>query len=156
MSNTTLQTSLEDLEKENQKLKEKYNSLVCKLEERLRCPVCLEVPTTGPVYNCLYGHSVCSSCYTGYNSDCPQCRVKMYKITSLLAATVIENIDHTCQHEGCGERFPADLLGIHHDQCNFRLVKCPALKCVDTIQFNNWSSWPMNAVPYGNCQSKSC
>ena len=110
MSKTTLQTSLEDLEKENQKLKEKYNTLVCKLEERLRCPVCLEVPTTGPVYNCLYGHSVCSSCYTGYNSDCPQCRVKMYKITSLLAATVIENIDHTCQHEGCGERLPADPL----------------------------------------------
>jgi hypothetical protein len=116
-SRSPTQTSLEDLEQENQKLKEKYNSLVCKLEERLRCPVCLEVPTTGPVYNCLYGHSVCSSCYTGYNSDCPQCRVKMYKITSLLAATVI------------GERFPADLLGIHHDQCNFRLVKCPALKC---------------------------
>ena len=113
------------------------NSLVSKLEERLRCPVCLEVPTTGPVYNCLYGHSVCSSCYTGYNSDCPQCRVKMYNITSLLAATVIDNIDHTCQHEGCGERFPADLLCIHHDQCNFRLVKCPALKCGDRMPFNS-------------------
>ena len=58
----------------------------------MRCPVCLEVPTTGPVYTCSAGHCVCTDCYKGPTSNCSMCRVKMNKNTSLLAATVIENI----------------------------------------------------------------
>ena len=32
-----------------------------RLEERVTCPVCLEVPTHGPMYSCANGHLVCAS-----------------------------------------------------------------------------------------------
>jgi hypothetical protein len=82
------------------------NMLTSQLEEWVRCPVCLEVPTTGPVYSCSAGHCVCSGCYKGHNSDRPMCRTKMHKNISLLAATVIENIEHSCKFDGCTERMP--------------------------------------------------
>ena len=37
-------------------------TLTEQLEERIKCPVCLEVPTSGPVYSCPQGHLVCSAC----------------------------------------------------------------------------------------------
>ena len=37
--------------------------------------------------------------------ECPTCRVKMEQGTSTLAVTVIENIEHQCDHEGCDQTF---------------------------------------------------
>ena len=70
-------------------------TLTEQLEERIKCPVCLEVPTSGPVYSCPQGHLVCSACYQGPNSNCPICRTRMAKTISLLATTMIENIEHS-------------------------------------------------------------
>ena len=77
-------------------------------------------------------------------------RVKMERGTSTLAVTVIENIDHQCDHEGCDASFPLATLEEHqvmflftlpHSQscrsnsfpiqatCRHRLVKCPGLDC---------------------------
>ena len=40
-------------------------------------------------------------------------RVKMERGTSTLAVTVIENIDHQCDHEGCDASFPLATLQEH-------------------------------------------
>ena len=105
-------------------------TLTEQLEERIKCPVCLEVPTSGPVYSCPQGHLVCSTCYQGPNSNCPICRTRMAKTISLLATTVIENIEHRCkfEEEGCKERSFVGKVEEHRRQCPFRPVRCPETK----------------------------
>ena len=105
-------------------------TLTEQLEERIKCPVCLVVPTLGPVYSCPQGHLVCSTCYQGPNSNCPICRTRMAKTISLLATTVIENIEHSCkfEEEGCKERSFVDKVEEHRRQCPFRPVRCPETK----------------------------
>ena len=101
------------------------------LEERVRCPVCLEVPTSGPFYSCTKGHLVCTSCYQGPTSNCPLCRTRMFKTFSLLATTVIENIEHRCKFEaeGCKEKMLVGKVEEHRLSCNFRPVSCPSIGC---------------------------
>jgi len=48
---------------------------------------------------------------------------------STLAVTVIENINHECENEGCKEKFPFGELASHGKCCVHRPVKCPALYC---------------------------
>ena len=66
-------------------------------------------PVTGRAHNQYHydhqhypGHCICKSCYQGINSSCPVCRTKMPKATSLLAVTVIEQIEHRCRNQGWG------------------------------------------------------
>ena len=105
-------------------------TLTEQLEERIKCPVCLEVPTSGPVYSCPQGHLVCSACYQGPNSNCPICRTRMAKTISLLATTVIENIEHRCkfEEEGCKVKSIVGKVEEHRRQCPFRPVRCPETK----------------------------
>lgn len=75
------------------------------LEDRVRCPVCLELPTSSPVFSCPNGHLVCASCYPGSQSNCFLCRTKMHtprQTVSLVAITVVENIRHRCRFEADG------------------------------------------------------
>ena len=46
---------------------------------------------------------------------------------SLLAKTLIENIDHKCNLPGCDKVVPHKEYKQHQDECNYRLVKCPGL-----------------------------
>ena len=117
-------------------IKEKLRNLTSRLEERVKCPVCLDVPTTGPIYNCPKGHCICSSCYRGFHSQCPMCRTHMYQQTSLLAVTVIENIDHLCVNEGCEVRVALEKTYEHKRSCDLRPVTCPAHACKKTIPYS--------------------
>ena len=107
------------LEKAKHEVEVKLESLVGHLEERVNCPVCLELPTSGPIYSCPKGHLVCASCYQGPTSTCPMCRTKMFETVSLLATSVIENIEHKCRYnaEGCQERLVMDMLEEHRKAC---------------------------------------
>ena len=128
-----------DLSKKDEEIAEighKLMNLTSRLEERVRCPVCLDVPTSGPVYACPKGHCVCSSCYQGFHSQCPLCRNQMYQTTSLLAVTVIENIDHVCPHEGCTARVPANKIEDHMKSCDLRPVSCPSHRCEKTVPYS--------------------
>merc|ERR1712059_228818 len=75
---------------------------------------------------CPNGHVVCSKCV---REVCPTCRVKMGQGKSTLAVTVIENINHECENEGCKEKFPFGELASHGKCCVHRPVKCPGFKC---------------------------
>ena len=84
--------------------------LIEQLKVKIECPVCMEIPRSGPVPVCPNGHFVCKKCKTG---SCPTCRVVMGNGKSLLAITVIENIDHKCKFVECEELFAMDKLAVH-------------------------------------------
>ena len=46
------------------------------LRRALECPVCLETPKAGPLYQCENGHILCSGC-NGKVQQCPECRVNL-------------------------------------------------------------------------------
>ena len=49
---------------------------IAELRKSLECPVCMETPRTGPLYQCQNGHIICSVCIKNIQ-ECPQCRVKL-------------------------------------------------------------------------------
>ena len=91
-----------------------------RLRSRVECPVCCEVPTSGPLPVCRNGHTTCPQC----KSD--SCRVAMTDAVSLLASSIIENIDHKCPHEGCSHpMLPLEQLNTHKAECSYRPIVCP-------------------------------
>merc|ERR1712059_165561 len=102
----------------------KHEDLVQHLRDKVECPVCLNVPKKVPIPVCPNGHVVCSECV---KEKCPTCRVKMEQGKSSLAVTVLENIDHECENEGCKEKLSFGKLVSHGKSCSFRLVECPAI-----------------------------
>jgi len=123
---------LQEESKVKEQIVSKYNSLVSKLRDRIECPVCLEIPETGPVSACPNGHLVCSKCKS---YSCPTCRSRMFEGKYLLAVTVLENIEHKCRNQGCGKVFPLAEIGEHKKLCDFRLTVCPAALCEQKIPF---------------------
>jgi len=120
------------LVEKNETNEAKYKDLVAKLRNRIECPVCLEVPEAGPVSVCPNGHLVCSKCKS---DSCPTCRSKMFAGRSLLAVTVLDNIEHKCRNLGCDKSFKLTELQPHKRICEFRLVECPATLCTEKIGF---------------------
>ena len=126
--------------KKYQQLEEKHNKLVLELERKnklvdelrskIECPVCLIIPTEGPMASCPKGHLVCvpyhQTMVAGGQLNCPNCRALMGNTMSLLAKTVIENIEHKCMNEGCNEKLPQKEVGKHVEEiCKHRRVLCP-------------------------------
>jgi len=108
----------------------KHKHVFDQLKDKVECPVCLEIPRSGPVYVCPNGHAVCKNCKTG---SCPSCRVAMGNGKSLLALTVIENIDHRCKFVECEDFFPSDKLEDHEKICKHRIVSCPYDLCNEKV-----------------------
>jgi len=103
-------------------LKNKHDNICDQLKDKLECPVCLEIPRSGPVYICPNGHFVCKKCKT---EACPTCRDSMGNRKSLLAVTVLENIEHKCKFVDCEDIFSVDKLEDHEEICKHRSVECP-------------------------------
>ena len=119
----TLDREIRDLRDEEirhrivKKFESAYSALEEKLVSKVECPVCMEVPTKDPVYSCPNGHLVCHSCYRCCCWGCPLCRERMGQMKSLLAAAVIENIEHRCGNPGCEEVFPREEAEKHKLVC---------------------------------------
>ena len=60
---------------------EKKNNLVAELKSKIECPVCLAIPTEGPMASCPNGHLLCIPCHqvmlAGALVNCPNCREPM-------------------------------------------------------------------------------
>jgi len=119
----TLEKERNDLKEDRDSIKTKLSVLTSKLRDQVECPVCLEVPTSGPIHCCPNGHFVCSNCKEFH---CPSCRCRMFSGKSLLAVTIIDNIEHKCRNEECGELLPLAEYKIHLKCCPHRVVSCPA------------------------------
>jgi len=126
----------DDLDNKYKHVVKKYEQLVQQLKDKVECPVCLVVPNKAPIPVCPNGHVVCSKCK---REDCPKCRVKMAQGKSTLAITVIENLDHLCDNEGCQEIIPFEGLANHGKSCNYRLVACPSpfWHCRDMVSLSS-------------------
>merc|ERR1711934_977325 len=72
-------------------------------------------------------------------SDCALCRTSMNRTVSLLAATVIENIQHRCRFEtdGCKVKAPLTEVKEHMSRCSFRPVDCPSHLCTKKVPFQH-------------------
>jgi len=100
------------------------------LQSQVECPVCLTLPREDKAVPCCpRGHIVCSACRDKSirqgKLDCPTCRVPMGQGQSLLALTVIENVQHECGHQGCGMKLNLDKIKEHEETCDWRLIPCP-------------------------------
>ena len=107
----------------------KWNKIVEEMRGRVECQVCLILPKQGPVPMCPNGHFICTACKARNRQEgklnCPTCQAPLGEIKSLLAKTVIENVKHECDHEGCEEMIPHNEYQKHQESCHFRLVLCP-------------------------------
>ena len=119
------------LEKKHTVLEKKYKNLVAKLRDRIECPVCFEVPESGPVFSCPNGHLVCSNCKA---DSCPSCRTKMFNNKSMLAVTALENIEHQCTVEGCDAEVLFGKVKYHKEKCVRRIINCPATECEEEME----------------------
>eukprot|EP00092_Neocalanus_flemingeri_P024578 GFUD01026657.1.p1 GENE.GFUD01026657.1~~GFUD01026657.1.p1 ORF type:complete len:341 (-),score=61.33 GFUD01026657.1:68-1090(-) len=125
-----LKLEIEDGKLNMKEVIDKHKHIVDQLKEKVECPVCMEIPRMGPVHVCPNGHFVCNKCKKG---SCPTCRVGMGDGKSLLAVTVIENIEHKCKFDDCKEFFDVDKLEGHERICKHRTVSCPYDECSQKI-----------------------
>ena len=95
-------------------------------KEDLRCPVCLLVPKSAPIFQCSNGHIHCHTCHIHpYLKSCPICREEITKGKgrSLVAERIIEKIPRRCafHQDGCEEpeNIPANLID-HEKDCKYR------------------------------------
>jgi len=146
------------LKQENDNLKREganNKKLIELLKDQVECPVCLEVPRELPVAICPNGHVVCKTCKRNL---CPKCRAVMGNGKSLLAGTMIKNLEHKCKFDGChailahGRR----LLG-HFKICEYREVVCPCsgeVVALKNLQSHLLDS-PCAPIKVFNCASDS-
>ena len=127
-----LKQELETAATESASVASKYENLVTKMQAKVECPVCFDVPKQAPVPVCPNGHVVCQGCKRDL---CPTCRVRMGHGTSILAVTVIENIPHSCEFQIYGCQVSCSILALpsHQAICKFRAVKCPNFNCVERV-----------------------
>jgi len=113
---------------------EKHNQILDQMKHKVECPVCMEVPRSGPVPVCPNGHFVCKKCKIG---ACPTCRVPMGSGMSLLACIVVDNIKHVCRFVNCEESFALDKIEDHEKICAHRIVSCPNDLCGEKFGLSN-------------------
>ena len=119
---TALSGRLESLETELDSLRIKVSyqdEFVLSLKDKTECPVCWEIPRTAPVPVCPNGHIVCRRCR---RATCPTCRASMGEGKSLLAATIIEKVEHVCSFDDCNQLFPLGELENHEASCAYRKI----------------------------------
>jgi len=142
----TLKRKLEDQEEQLEAFKakiKKQDQFVKCLKEGLECPVCLDIPRSGPVPVCPNGHLVCKECK---REACPTCRAVMRTGRSLLAVTIIEKVDHKCKFNDCKELFPlGNLLENHEAACPQRTVICPKPLCNEKVPLSGLISHLLNS-----------
>ena len=66
----------------------KEETLKSKIAGNLECPVCLQIPDTSPVFQCINGHIICCKCRIKL-SICPVCRVPFGYSRSLTSEKLI-------------------------------------------------------------------
>jgi len=129
-----LKIRIEELEKQQKYLQAlkylKDTYLVDKLKDKIECPVCMEIPRKGPVPVCPNGHFVCPKCK---KDSCPTCRSIMGNNMSILAGTIIDNIEHQCKFEDCDQSFLLTDLEKHEEACPHRTVFCLHPSCTKEI-----------------------
>ena len=130
----SMDLDLLEVERKMQTLQLESDTRESELERMVRCSSCLKLPWTCPILNCPSGHLICSSCYRGWASPCPLCRMRMGKTVSLVAEAVISTLELPCNNCGCNARLGVHEMKKHEERCLFRMVACPASCCGALVQ----------------------
>ena len=95
-------------------------TLMKDLRDSVECPVCFNIPRLPPVHCCRNGHIICSRCKPKCDL-CPTCRTSKIDCTSLIAAAIIQRINHPCEFrdEGCNYRGDVASIGGHEENCKY-------------------------------------
>ena len=101
----------------------------------IECPVCLQIPrvTKGKIYQCTYGHILCSSCKEQLY-QCPTCRARPIDHRNLIAENYIReflfDIPIQCRHKLCNVKLPMknNTIDDHESECRERLITCPSFR----------------------------
>ena len=128
-SKSKINKQKEELDTSHSKIN-KQEHLLQKLKDRIECPVCLDVPRSGPVPVCPNGHIVCLKCK---RDSCPSCRIVIGDGKSLLALVVLEGIEHKCIFEDCSEIVALEDIEKHEKVCPHRSVECPDEICSQKV-----------------------
>jgi len=105
----------------------KQDEMLRQVSDKIECPVCMEMPRSGPVPVCPNGHFVRKTCKA---DSCPTCRTAMGDGgKSLLATTILEKSEHNCKFENCDKKFPLADIEKHEEVCVFRAVNCLHQMC---------------------------
>ena len=123
-----------------------------KIDEIIKCKVCLATPQKGHILQCQNGHLICQGCMDkneesesdddGNESNtrrvtCPTCRTPMNQLTgnkrirALGIEQLIEaiDVDLPCIHMGCEFVAPKSAMPSHERKCEYRKISCPHLQC---------------------------
>jgi len=131
-------------------LEKQHMDMVDKLKDKIECPVCMEIPRKGPLPVCPNGHFVCPQCK---KESCPTCRSNMGNNKSILAGTIIDNIEHKCKFEDCDESFRLPDLDKHEETCPHRIVSCPHPSCNMKVSLSKLRS---HLLDKSSCQNNNC
>ena len=107
------------------------------LQEDLKCPVCLKIPRSIPIYQCMSGHIICKECKPRLKS-CPVCRIPLENQSprALMTERFVMKIPLKCHNADHGCQQPEMLLTElekHERNCEFRLAQCP----VNLLNYSN-------------------
>ncbi|XP_040564294.1 uncharacterized protein [Lepeophtheirus salmonis] len=115
--------------------KRKYDTTL----DLLECPVCFELPRSGPLFGCKNGHLLCKLCRNQLmistdGGQCPICRSKDLSCRNIIAEKLLEdmlqksNLSFECRFStyGCPERADGPTIEKHEVSCWFRFIDCPS------------------------------
>lgn len=117
----------------------------------LECPICTE-PFSLPVYQCVNGHTICSSCCKNMSHQrCPVCSEPIGGIRCLTVEKIMESLLVTCQHapHGCKELLQysktAEREKHEKETCQHKPLPCPHPLCSHEVSRSELPSHLANA-----------
>ena len=108
-----VEVSIELMKKKIESYRKKYNDLMKILIDNVKCQDCQMIPNINKVKKlpvCSNGHMVCTKCV---KDTCSTCGVGMGMTFSLLVADVIDNIELTCDKDGCDQKMSLAQMATH-------------------------------------------
>ena len=90
------------------------------VKEDLKCPVCVDIPVSLPIFQCFNGHIICNFCFPKLES-CPVCRVDLIlPIRALTAENMWRKMLQECKHKGCNQQIQIRNIEEHENTCGMR------------------------------------
>jgi len=111
------------------------------LQQDIRCPVCLDIPKSAPIYTCLNGHLVCNACHPSMNNECPVCRIELGNNRNIFAEKVLSKLPIPCKFysKGCTfQLIDRQILERHEEECTKGAILCIRMDCDKKIPISKF------------------
>ena len=104
------------------------------IQDELECVVCLDIPSSDPVYQCDHGHILCNFCHETL-TKCPVCDVKLGSTRCLVVEKVLAKCRRPCEFNnyGCDIQLANPSREAHLKLCIYKPLQCPSLNCTEFV-----------------------